>query len=186
MTRSSKAAKSAKSKKSPKRAAPGKSSKSAKAKAAKAEKDRRRLKRWKVAVLVRAALPKHGEDVFDLEMWAKDVNEKGMQLEWSRGLNVSHVGRDGDGKKEPIRFDDVAFERGTLVKVQDLFYDDDGSPFIEGRITWVKRLPNSNCSVGVEFTDAKKQPQALLGAFKDFLSIVKNPTAAIAKASRRK
>ncbi len=189
MTRSTKAAKSKKSGKSAtakKSAKSAKSIKSSKAAKAKSDKDRRRLKRWKVAVLVRAALPKHGEDVFDLEMWAKDVNEKGMQLEWTRGLNVSHVGRDGDGKKEAIRFDDIAFERGTLVKVQDLFYDDDGSPFIEGRITWVKRLPNSNCSVGVQFTDAKKQPQALLGAFKDFLSIVKNPTAAIAKASRRK
>ena len=183
MTRSSKAAKKAKPRTSAKASRPKKSAASAKAKS---DKDRRRLKRWKVAVLVRAALPKLGEEVFDLEMWAKDVNEKGMQLEWSRGLNVSHVGRDSDSRKEPIRFDDVAFERGSLVKVQDLFYDDDGSPFIEGRITWVKRLPNSNCSVGVEFTDAKKQPQALLGAFKDFLSIVKNPTAAIAKASRRK
>jgi hypothetical protein len=154
--------------------------------AAKSGKDRRRMKRWKVAVLVRCAIPKYGEEVFDLEMWAKDVNEKGMQLEWSRGLNVSHVGRDGVGRKESIRFDDVNFEEGSILKVQDLFYDDDGSPFIEGRITWARQIPGGNWSLGVQFTDAKQQPQALLGAFKDFLSIVKNPTAAIAKASRRK
>jgi hypothetical protein len=181
MTRSKKSAAKAKS---------GKTSKSAKSakslKKAKSGKERRRMKRWKVAVLVRAAIPKLGSEVFDIEMWAKDVSEKGMQLEWSRGLNASHIGRDVESRKEAIRFDDVNFEPGTLVKVQDLFYDDDGSPFIEGKITWIRRLPNENCSVGVEFTDAKKQPQALLGAFKDFLSIVKNPTAAIAKATRRK
>jgi hypothetical protein len=156
------------------------------AKAGKTGKERRKMKRWKVAVLVRAAVPKFGEEIFDLEMWAKDVNEKGMQLEWSRGLNVSHVPQTGASRKERIRFDDVSFEPGSMLKVQDLFYDDDGSPFIEGKITWAKRLPNNNWSLGVQFTDAKQQPQALLGAFKDFLSIVKNPTAAIAKASRRK
>jgi hypothetical protein len=146
------------------------------------------MKRWKVAVLVRCNIPKYGDEQFDLEMWARDVNEKGMQLEVSRGLNVSHVGRDGEEseRREPIRFDDVKFESGTLLKVQDLFYDDDGSPFIQGEVTWAKRLPNGNWALGVRFIDAKQQPQALLGAFKDFLSIVKNPTAAIAKATRRK
>jgi len=166
-----------------------KAARKAKPAAAKSGKERRKNKRWKVAVLVRCAIPKYGEEQFDLEMWAKDVNEKGMQLEWSRGLNASHIGgHDGAaaGRKEPIRFDDVNFEKDSMLKVQDLFYDDDGSPFIEGRITWVNRLPNGNWSLGVQFTDAKKQPQALLGAFKDFLSIVKNPTAAIAKATRRK
>jgi hypothetical protein len=160
--------------------------KARKAASAKAGRDRRRMKRWKVAVLVRCAIPKYGEEVYDLEMWAKDVNEKGMQLEWSRGLNVSHIGRDGESHKEQIRFDDVHFESGSVLKVQDLFYDDDGSPFIEGKITWASQLGNGNWALGVEFTDPKKQPQALMGAFKDFLSIVKNPTAAIAKASRRK
>jgi hypothetical protein len=120
-------------------------------------------------------------------MWAKDVNDKGMQLEWARGLNVAQISSDGEEiESKPLRFEDVDFTKGATVKVQDLFYDDDGSPFIEGKITWAKKLPNGNWALGVLFEDAKKQPQALLGAFQDFLSIVKNPTAAIAKASRKK
>ncbi len=151
-------------------------------------KERRKGKRWKVAVLVRCSLPKISDEVVEMEMWAKDVNEKGMQLELSRGLNVAHLEhkqhKDAD---HAIRFDDIDFTKGSAVKVQDLFYDDDGSPFIEGKITWARRsAANGNWAIGVQFEDAKKQPKALLGAFKDFISIVKNPTVAIAKASRRK
>ena len=150
-------------------------------------KERRKKKRWKVAVLVRCAIPKFKEDMFELEMWAKDVNEGGMQLELARGQNVKHLQHDARGERKAVRFEDVAFEKGSSVKVQDLFYDDDGSPFIEGRILWARRSPESgNWLLGVRFDDAKKQPNALRGAFQDFLSIVKNPTAAIEKASRKK
>ncbi len=148
-------------------------------------KDRRKKKRWKVAVLVRCSIPKFGDDLFEMEMWAKDVNESGMKLEWARGLNVSLVQKDGEAAHvKALRFEDVDFMKGAKVKVQDLFYDDDGSPFIEGRILWARRTPASGSwTLGVQFEDAKKQPQALLGAFQDFLSIVKNPIAAIEKAS---
>lgn len=151
-------------------------------------KERRRRKRWKVAVLVRCSIPKFSDEVFEMEMWAKDVNEKGMQLEWARGLNVTHVLKDGrpEDNHAAIRFEDVDFPKGSKVKVQDLFYDDDGSPFIEGRILWSRKAPGGNWAMGVGFDDPKKQSKDMLGAFKDFLSIVKNPTMAIAKASRRK
>lgn len=160
--------------------------KKAKAKAVKKAtgKERRRIKRWKVAVLVRCEMPKFSDETFEMEMWAKDVNEKGMQLEWAQGLNVTHMGREGS-HPQSIRFEDVDFAKGAVVKVQDLFYDDDGSPFVEGKIQWVRQAPNGNWNLGVQFTDATKQPDALLGAFKDFLSIVKNPTAAIAKATKK-
>ncbi|MBV9079811.1 MAG: PilZ domain-containing protein [Elusimicrobia bacterium] len=157
----------------------------AKSTTTKSGRERRKFKRWKVAVLVRCSVPKFGEEQFDMEMWAKDVNEKGMMLEWSRGLNVTHVGRDGTDDSQLVRFEDVDFTKNSTVKVQDLFYDDDGSPFIEGKILWARRAASGNWQLGVQFTDAKKQPQALLGAFKDFLSIVKNPTAAIARASKK-
>lgn len=153
----------------------------------KTAKERRKGKRWKVAVLVRCSLPKISEEAIEMEMWAKDVNEKGMQLELARGLNVAHLDGKQKSANHPLRFDDIDFSKGSTVKVQDLFYDDDGSPFIEGKITWARRsAANGNWSLGVKFEDAKKQPKALLGAFKDFISIVKNPTVAIAKASRKK
>ena len=152
-----------------------------------ASKERRRKKRWKVAVLVKCSIPKVSDELVELEMWAKDVNERGMQLELARGQHVKHVRRDGGAGEKAVRFDDVSFEKGSKVKVQDLFYDDEGSPFIEGKISWARRAPSTGSwSLGIEFDDAKKQPKALLGAFQDFLSIVKNPTAAIEKASRRK
>jgi hypothetical protein len=172
-----KAAKKTAAKKAVKKASPKKA-------AAKSGKERRRIKRWQVAVLVRCEIPKFGNETFEMEMWAKDVNEKGMQLEWARGLNVNHLDNDGE-EPQSIRFEDVDFNIGTTLKVQDLFYDDDGSPFIEGKIAWVRKAPNGNWNIGVEFTDAKKQPDALLGAFKDFMAIVKNPMAAIAKASKK-
>jgi len=184
MARAKPAKKSAARKKAPvKKKAAAKKATGKKA-PAKSGKERRRIKRWKVAVLVRCEIPKLSRDTFELEMWAKDVNEKGMQLEWARGLNVSHLGIDGD-EPQSIRFEDVTFPIGAMLKVQDLFYDDDGSPFIEGKIQWVRKGANGNWNIGVQFTDASKQPDALLGAFKDFISIVKNPTAAIARASKK-
>ncbi|MCG3205009.1 MAG: hypothetical protein KCHDKBKB_01726 [Elusimicrobia bacterium] len=154
----------------------------------KSGKERRKGKRWQVAVLVRCTLPKLSDELVEVEMWAKDVNEKGMQLELAPGLNVSHLAEKGESKEsiKHVRFEDFNFSKGSPVKVQDLFYDDEGSPFIEGKITWVRKAPVSGSWVlGVKFDDAKKQPKALLGAFKDFISIVKNPAVAIARASRR-
>ena len=72
-----------------------------------------------------------------------------------------------------------------VLQGQDLFYDDDGSPFIEGKLSWVRRNTDS-WQLGVLFKDPKKQPKALLGAFKDFLGVVKNPADAMEKASRKK
>lgn len=152
----------------------------------KSVKERRNGKRWQVAVLVRCSLPKVSKDLIEMEMWAKDVNEKGLQLEWSPGLTVSRVNKNGDERGKPLRIEDIEFAKGDLITVQDLFYDDEGSPFIDGRISWVRRAASGNWALGIQFDDAKKQPKALLGAFKDFISIVKNPTVAIAKASRKK
>lgn len=150
-------------------------------------KERRRKKRWKVAVLVRCSLPKLSDDVFEMEMWAKDVNEKGMQLEWSRGLNASHLNKGASDRPQSVRFEDLDFSKGDKVKVQDLFYDDEGSPFIEGRITWARKASaNGNWALGVKFLEPQKQSSEMAGAFKDFLSIVKNPVAAIEKASKRR
>lgn len=150
-------------------------------------KERRKRKRWKVAVLVRCSIPKFSDDVFEMEMWAKDVNEKGMKLELTKGLNVTHVQKDSEKGGVQVRFEDINFSVGSPVKVQDLFYDDEGSPFIEGRISWARQSSiNGSWTLGIEFESAAKQPEVMAGAFKDFLSIVKNPTAAIAKASRKK
>lgn len=151
------------------------------------DKERRRKKRWKVAVLVRCSLPKLSDDVFEMEMWAKDVNEKGMQLEWTRGLNASHLSKGMANRPQSVRFEDLDFSKGDKVKVQDLFYDDEGSPFIEGKISWARKSSaNGNWALGVQFLEPQKQNREMAGAFKDFLSIVKNPTAAIEKASKRR
>jgi len=152
-------------------------------------KDRRRKKRWQVAVLVRCSIPKFHSETFELEMWAKDVNDTGMKLEWSRGLAISQIQK-SDGSNitsHPIRFDDIEFHKGAKVKVQDLFYDDEGSPFIEGIILWARRMAaNDAWHLGIQFTDKKGQSKDNLGAFKDFLKVVKSPTSAIEKASRGK
>lgn len=148
-------------------------------------KERRKIKRWKVAVLVRCSIPKFSHEVFEMEMWAKDVNEKGMKLEWSRGLGIAHVQKeDEQPSAKAIRFEDIEFAKGAKILVQDLFYDDDGSPFMEGKILWARKSANGNWALGIQFAESNKQSKALLGAFKDFLSIVKNPTAAIRSASR--
>ena len=71
--------------------------------------------------------------------------------------------------------------------VQDLFYDDDGSPFMEGKVLWARQDGESgNWALGIQFAKHDKQTTDQLSAFKDFLDIVKNPTLAISKATKRK
>ena len=89
----------------------------------KAVKERRKKKRWQVAVLVRCALPNHGDQTFEMEMWAKDVNDKGLKLEWTKGLMISQLHKDGKSSKaHNVRFEDVEFKKGgeknwLLIKV---------------------------------------------------------------------
>jgi hypothetical protein len=154
-------------------------------KSTKSAKNRRRRQRWQVAVLVRCSIPKFSEGLFELEMWAKDVNEDGLKLEVTRGLNVSRVNTGNQDSDSPsVRFEDIEFKKGTKLKIQDLFYDDDGSPFINGQVQWARRSP-AGIEIGVQLTDGKAKTKAVAGSFKDFLSIVKNPLDAIEKASRK-
>lgn len=149
--------------------------------------ERRKKKRWQVAVLVRCTLPKYENEEFELEMWAKDVNDKGLKLEWSRGLSVSQLHKEGSvTSSHTIRFDDVEFTKGDPVKIQDLFYDDEGSPFIEGKVLWARKKPGADSwNLGIQFNDVKHQPKALMEAFNDFLGVVKNPLV-LDKATRKK
>lgn len=148
-------------------------------------KERRRENRWNVAVLVRCSIPKLGDAQIDLEMWARDVNQGGLKLELTKGLNIARVQESRHEDDHPLRFEDIEFTKGLKLKIQDLFYDDEGSPFIEGEISWAKRTPTGSWEIGLEFADKKKQSKEFLSAFKDFLSIVKNPSIAIEKASRK-
>ena len=152
-------------------------------------KERRRRSRWQVAVLVRCTIPKMGDDQLDLEMWARDVSEEGLKLELTPGLNIARVhetAKNNKGDDHPLRFDDIEFSKGLHVKLQDLFYDDEGSPFIEGEVTWATQNPaKGSWLLGIKLADKKKQSKAFLSSFKDFLKIVKNPAIAIEKASRR-
>jgi hypothetical protein len=154
--------------------------------AMKKKSERRRRNRWQVAVLVRCSIPKLGDETFELEMWARDVNEDGLKLEMTQGLNISRVLEDGESAQfnKPFRMEDVEFKKGMTIKIQDLFYDDEGSPFMNGTVTWARRTPNG-WALGIQFLDKKTQSKAMLGAFKDFLKVVKNPLDAIEKASRK-
>lgn len=149
--------------------------------------ERRRMKRWNVAVLVRCSLPHPPNERVDLEMWAKDVNSKGLKLEWAHGLNATKINSDGESDgPHAVRFEDINFKKGAKIMVQDLFYDDDGSPFMEGKISWARKYSVSdNWGIGIQFIKNDQQTKDQLGAFKDFLSIIKNPGAAVARASKQ-
>jgi hypothetical protein len=135
-------------------------------------KDRRHASRWPVAVLVKCQMSAWKDDAFESEMWAKDVNQDGMKLEWARGL-VPAWASNGKSGAVSRRYEDATFARGRKVTIQDLFYDDAGSPPVEGRICWARRAPSSdNWCLGIRFTGAGRRSKASSGAFQDFLTIV--------------
>ncbi|MGQ0644657.1 MAG: PilZ domain-containing protein [Elusimicrobiota bacterium] len=133
----------------------------------KTSKERRREERWPVTLLVKC-LVSNKEDAFESEMWAKDVTEKGLKLEWKPGFNAAVSA----GARARIRTDDVHFEAGRPVTVRDLFYDDDGSPALRGKITWAKKEEEDGWSVGVKFTGAGRSRE-IAETLHDFVGIVK-------------
>jgi len=138
------------------------------------EKNRRRSDRWPLTVLVKCAISKDRNDVFESEMWAKDVSESGMKLEWTRDTGAPPS---LERRKNPARrrFDDARFGKGSKVTVEELFYDDHGSPALQGKILWARQIPSSqNWCMGVKFVGPlEKKTRAFLKTFNDFINIVR-------------
>lgn len=137
-------------------------------------KERRSAVRWPLTVLVKC-LVSDREDGVESDMWAKDVSEKGMRLESTEGSGLPPVFK----REFSSRADDLPFEKGRVITVQDLFYDDDGSHTMKGKILWVRHTASDDhWALGIRFTGITQRSKNLIHTFQDFLNVVKTSTRA--------
>lgn len=110
------------------------------------------------------------------DMVARDVSATGMKLEWAPSLLMPPK----RSKKDPSRarrYEDTHFRKGRAVKVEELFYDDSGSPALQGKILWARQhVSTKNWLLGVHFQNMNKKSRKLLRTFRDFLTVVQSST----------
>lgn len=137
----------------------------------KSAQERRTSTRWPVTVLVTCTVSEK-DKTYMAEMWARDVTEHGMRLQTVPGIKPIAMRKPKSEKAR--RGDDLNFERGLKITVQDLFYGDEGSPMLKGKVSWVKKLGDKGWSVGVQFTDHSKRTREIIRTFQDFINIIRS------------
>lgn len=114
--------------------------------------ERREARRFPIRVLVRCLPPgapvrRNGHDTLGWEMWAKDLGNDGVGLEWSKSwamqrcpscsLGISTT----DRKKKEICLcssPEKALKKGQVVKLDGLVYDEKGSKTMKAKIQWIR------------------------------------------------
>ena len=130
-------------------------------------KNRREAKRFPIRVLVRCTPPglpskRNGHETRGWEMWACDIADDGVGLQWSRRWAVqrcprcSNVFSLSESKRERICLctppgDEL--KEGRQVRLDGLIYSEKGSEPMEGRIQWVRPAKKGGLyQVGVHIT----------------------------------
>lgn len=126
--------------------------------------ERRIAKRFPIRVLVRCIPPgmplrRNGHDTMGWEMWARDLGNDGVGLEWSKrwalqrcpscSLGISTT----DRKKRELCLcssPEKTLKKGQVVKLDGLVYDEKGSKTLRAKIMWVRPgKKGENYEVGV-------------------------------------
>lgn len=112
--------------------------------------ERRESKRFPIRVLVRCLPPgsplkRNGHDVRGWEMWAKDIADDGVGLQWSRRWAVQRCPRcsislfPAKQKREIcLCSSPSALRKGQMVRLDGLIYTEKGSQPMKGRIQWIR------------------------------------------------
>jgi hypothetical protein len=127
--------------------------------------ERRVVKRFPIRVLVNCLPPgtarkRNGHAAHGWEMWAKDLGDNGVRLQWSQAwANRQYVPdlRSMDERpapRKPVIQPPASFlKKGSLVLLEDLVYGDKGSKPLKGRIQWAKPgKKGQTCEFGVLIT----------------------------------
>src|ERR1017187_5213327 len=126
--------------------------------------DRRRNKRFPIKVLVNCLPPgmprkRNGHESHGWEMWAQDLGDDGVGLQWSRAwanrryipdLRVMDERPERPGLTDPPR---ALLKKGLEVVLEGLVYNDKGTKTMRGRIQWAKAAKNGRTfEFGVKIT----------------------------------
>jgi len=131
--------------------------------------ERRRAKRFPIRVLVNCLPPgtprkRNGHAAHGWEMWAQDLGDDGVGLQWSRDwanrsykfdlrLPDEHPAR--PNLSEPPR---ALLKKGREVVLEGLVYNDKGAKAMRGRIQWARAGKNGRTyEFGVKITSPDRR-----------------------------
>jgi hypothetical protein len=112
--------------------------------------DRRQVKRFPIRVLVNCLPPqiprkRNGHSGHGWEMWARDLGENGVRLEWSSAWANRDYSPDFRmlderplPRKMTVQPPSSFLKKGSEVLLDGLVYDERGAKAMRGRVKWTK------------------------------------------------
>ena len=127
--------------------------------------ERRRVKRFPIRVLVNCLPPgtprkRNGHASQGWEMWARDLGEIGVRLEWSEAWakrdyapNFRLMDERPAPRKVTVEPPSSFLKKGSKILLDGLVYNERGAKPMHGRIQWAKPGKKKNtCEFGVLIT----------------------------------
>ena len=132
--------------------------------------DRRRDKRFPIRVLVNCLPPgaprkRNGHATQGWEMWARDLGDNGVRLQWSLAWATRDYVpnfRIMDERPVPHRVAEAKspaalLKKGSTILLDGLVYDDQGAKPMKGKVQWVKPGKKGTCEFGVLITTPNRK-----------------------------
>ena len=111
--------------------------------------ERRTTKRFPIRVLVKCSPPgaprrRNGHAAQGWEMWAVDLGDDGVRLQWSHAwANRSYVPDlrvmdERPARATPVTPPRTLLKKGCAIVLEGLVYNDKGARLMRGRVQWAK------------------------------------------------
>jgi|SRR5688572_13588824 hypothetical protein len=127
--------------------------------------ERRQAKRFSIKVLVNCLPPgtprsRNGHAAHGWEMWARDLGDNGVRLEWSQAWASRDYEPDFrmmDERPSPrrvtVQSPSAVLKKGSQVLLDGLVYDEKGAKPLRGKVQWAKvGRKGQSCEFGVLVT----------------------------------
>ncbi len=127
--------------------------------------ERRIVKRFPIRVLVNCLPPeiprkRNGHAGHGWEMWARDLGDNGVRLQWSQAWAARDYAPDfrmmderPAPRKVTVQPPSAFLKKGSVVLLDGLVYDERGAKPMRGRVQWVKPgKKGRTCEFGVLIT----------------------------------
>jgi hypothetical protein len=133
------------------------------------ESDRRAAKRFPIKVLVNCLPPgmprkRNGHASQGWEMWAQDLGDDGVRLQWSlewasrRYIPDFRAMDERPKRRSLIDPPSPLLKKGSMVVLEGLVYNDKGAKPMKGRIQWAKASKNGRSyEFGVSITSPDRR-----------------------------
>ncbi len=132
--------------------------------------ERRQTKRFPIRVLVNIIPPgtprtRNGHASHGWEMWARDMGDDGVRLEWSQAWANRNYAPDFKAmderpapRRSAVQSPTAVLKKGSTVLLDGLVYDDNGPKAMKGKIQWAKPgKKGQTCEFGVLVTSKERR-----------------------------